>query len=222
MTMSDRRSASHARITPASHLDDVKPLPMGALNKGETDSATDAMTSVERTAYDRGLAQGKEQGRKVGFSEASRAFEQQQAQGLQTASLAATEQIQGVLANFHREFSDMEQALADKTLDLAVNIAQCIVAREINVDSDALLPLIQECISPLGDAARELKVSVNPQDLAQLESALSKTDGDMVGVISADPTISAGGCVLESPQILIDAQLETRWQRTLCSIGRDE
>ncbi len=222
MTMSDRRGSGNARITPASRVDDVKPLPLGALNQRGRESVADSMSSTERAAFERGYIEGEKKGRKTGFSEASQAIEQQQAQGLRSASLAATDQIQSLLATFHREFSQLEEVLADKTLDLAVTIAKYVVASEVNADRDVLLPIIRQCIEPLGEAARDLKVTVNPQDLALLEAAFEGDDRKIIGDIVTDPAIEVGGCKLESPHGLIDAQLPTRWQRTLSSIGFDE
>lgn len=180
------------------------------------------MSPAEQVAYQRGLQEGLVQGRESAQKEAQHQLRALVEQEALVAGRATAQQMDSLLQTFQSEFEGMQQGLAEKTLDLAIAIAQTIVAREIESDRSVILPVIRDCIEPLGKAALDLKVTLHPTDLAAVEDAIEQAQIPGFDYLISDSSIQPGGCVLESHQGLIDGQLQTRWQRTLASIGKDE
>ena len=62
-------------------------------------------------------------------------------------------------------------------------------------------------------------VRMHPDDLALMKDALIETLGENAPEFIADPQISPGGCVVQSPSSMVDATLEKRWARAVGNLG---
>lgn len=124
--------------------------------------------------------------------------------------------------SFEREFLRQEQAVAESLIDLALEIAAKVLAKQISVDRQTALPVVQECISLLPKPARSTMLRVNPDDLSWLQSSLATELRQHQIELLADESIQAGGCQLSNEQFEIQSSLSSRWRNTLAAIGHDE
>lgn len=174
---------------------------------------------AKRAMFERGVQDGLLRGRQEGYEQARATLIAERAADEQRAGGAAAERMQALLNGFEREFSTMESALADRVLDLAIALAERIVADHIQADRLAVLPVVRECLALVGSAPAQMTIHLNPADLDTLAAALQDTPVFARINLVADRQIDAGGCRLESPESLIDASLPTRWRRTLAAMG---
>jgi len=103
------------------------------------------------------------------------------------------------------------QALEDDFLKLSVFLADKIIRKEVESDISWLQPILKEALQALGTVDQVI-VFLNPTDYALLQD-----QGQELGLISRakllfeqDPSITQGGCLIESSTGLIDARLERR------------
>jgi flagellar assembly protein FliH len=164
------------------------------------------LSEREKRAYERGRADGIQEGK--------RAAQQERAQH--------GKQLERALNELRARFTDLESQGADAVLDLALTIARQVVGREIELKRDAVLAPLREAIAAIIDQAAHPRIHLNPQDHELVRTDL-EADGLFKGArIVADPAVSRGGCRVETPQCEVDATVETRWRRVLAALGCDE
>ncbi|HHT41955.1 MAG TPA: hypothetical protein GX014_00940 [Firmicutes bacterium] len=103
------------------------------------------------------------------------------------------------------------QALEDDFLKLSVFLADKIVRNHVETDVSWLQPILKEALESLG-TLDQLVVFLNPLDYALLrnhEEDLRLSSRAKL-VFEQDPSITQGGCLIESDTGIIDARLERR------------
>lgn len=102
------------------------------------------------------------------------------------------------------------RALEDDFLKLSVFLADKVIRKAVEADISWLKPIIKEALEALG-TVDQMVVLLNPVDYALLQNYqqdLSLTRTKLV--FEQDPSITQGGCLIESETGLIDARLERR------------
>ncbi len=118
-------------------------------------------------------------------------------------------------------FVELESAAADAVLDLALEIARQVLRREIEIQRDAVLPVVREAVTAIIDEHTHPRVHLHPDDLWLIQADLD-TDGLYQGCrFVPDASIARGGCRVETAQAEVDATLATRWRRALGALGVD-
>jgi flagellar assembly protein FliH len=206
---------SFGRFIPKEHVGDVSSWefqPLGGAAKsplrgnGAAGAApTGTMNERERRAFERGRQQG--------FHEGQQEAQRQKAQHAR--------QLERVLNELRGRFAELESAAADAVLDLAIEIARQVVRREIDIQRDAVLPVVREAVTAIIDEQTHPRVHLHPDDLWLIQADLD-TDGLYQGCrFVPDPTVARGGCRVETAQSEVDATLATRWRRALGALGID-
>lgn len=102
------------------------------------------------------------------------------------------------------------RALEDDFLKLSVFLADKVIRKAVEADISWLKPIIKEALEVLG-TVDQMVVLLNPVDYALLQNYqqdLSLTRTKLV--FEQDPSVTQGGCLIESETGLIDARLERR------------
>lgn len=205
---------SFGRFIPREHVGDVASWEFQPLGAGKPPSRTGGaqphaagamMSERDRRAFERGRQQG--------FHEGLQEAQRQKAQHAR--------QLERVLAELRGRFAELESNAADALLDLAVEIARQVVRREIEIQRDAVLPVVREAVAAIVDEQTHPRVHLHPDDLWLIQADLD-TDGLYQGCrFVPDASIARGGCRVETAQSEVDATLATRWRRALGALGID-
>ncbi|MFA7680415.1 MAG: FliH/SctL family protein [Pigmentiphaga sp.] len=127
------------------------------------------------------------------------------------------------LAELARQLSQTQQALeaglAPRVVDLALLIARQVVARELAQDPALILEVARQAMAQLSGHSSQRVLKLHPQDFALLHQQLGNELGQAGWQLQADPSLTRGGCRIHSTDTEVDATLETRWQRTLATVG---
>ena len=173
---------------------------------GVSRGGTAQLTERERRIFERGRAQGHNEG--------------QAAERRVKAEHAA--KVAALIGAMHERFCELEATGGDAVLDLAIMIARQVVRREIAINREALLPVAREAVAMIVDQHAHPRVFLNPEDFANLRGDF-EADGLFKGCrFIADARIARGGCRVETAQGDVDATLATRWERVLASLGAIE
>lgn len=203
------------RFIPKEHVGDVTNWefqPLGGAGKSPlrgngaaSGAAMSTMSERERRAFERGRQQGFHEG-------------QQEAQ---RQKVQHGRQLERVLNELRGRFAELESGGADAVLDLAIEIARQVVRREIEIQRDAVLPVVREAVGAIIDEQTHPRVHLHPDDLWLIQADLD-TDGLYQGCrFVPDASIARGGCRVETAQSEVDATLATRWRRALGALGVD-
>lgn len=154
-------------------------------------------TNLEEEAYEKGFAQGEKDGFELGEKKAIK-----------------------VLENIERLFNEINDLKYDilkryekEILNLIFAIAEKIIHHEVRLNETAIKDAIFNALE-LAVEKSKVTFNVNPEDYEYVE----KLRPDLFNqfkelksiIVTSDPSISRGGCFLETPYGNIDATIESK------------
>ncbi len=152
---------------------------------------------IEQEAYEKGFAQGEKDGFELGEKKAVKIIE-----NIEKLFYEISELKQDVIRNNEKEILDLIFAVTEK-----------IVHHDVRYDDAAIKEAI---LNALAMAVEKSKVifNVNPDDydfVEKMRPDLFRQNNDIKSiVVTSDPSISRGGCFLETPRGNIDATIESK------------
>jgi len=189
-----------ARIFKSADTEGMKTVHPGSPGGGLDAASQTEIEALERQAYERGMADGVQQAR----AEAAALLERQ-------CQLLAS-LVQELRLTRELWFKDAEEPIA--------GLAMAIVRKVLREHGEGLRNVIVEQVREAVAKAREggpMKVLVNPNDAPLLEEAreaiATSFDGALTLQVEADPKISSGGCLVETPIRVVDARIEVQLTR---------
>ena len=188
--------------------------------------ARDYLSQVEKEANEileaaqQDAADIRERSRAEGLAAAQSQVQQQiQEAAQQLSDRRCKTAIAACEATVSQLTHDTTQWLAlwrNQTVELAAQIAEKLVRREMEDSNETLRVWMEEAIVALRDA-RDVRVLVHPDDFAvagRFLQQLAKSVPQAATVeILPDPEVTFGGCIVRSTHGQIDQQLETQLQR---------
>lgn len=198
--------ASETRVVPA-----PPPVP-----EPEPDPLTDEILEQRlQDARQQAYAEGFQHGHDAGSQETRDALE---ATIRRSAEDTAVRMGQ-LLHSMGDQLIASEQLIARQILELSCDIARQVVRQELKVNTRHLRAVIGEALEQMVEDGLPATVRMHPQDLALMKGALIETLGEAAPDLVADPDISPGGCLIQSPSSTVDASIEKRWSRAVGNLG---
>lgn len=194
-----------------------------------TPGATGPVSEKSRDErVDEGYQEGLQKGRQEGIAEGRKSgFELGQkdgiAQGEQQGLKRAQQQIDAKLAHldalmlhiFHA-LNEQDYKLEQALLNLVTGVASAVIGRELEINSTHILQVVREALMALPPSRDNVRVFVNPADVALLEEARTR-NGDNWRALP-DASVTAGGCRIETEQSLVDFTVESRFKAMLAQV----
>ncbi|WP_281985297.1 flagellar assembly protein FliH [Azonexus hydrophilus] len=159
--------------------------------------------------------QARQEGYQAGYEEGLQAA----AAAMQTARDEEIARLRALIENFQQSLGELDQAVGEQTLDLALEVASLVLGSTLAIRRDLLLPIVREALQALPLHHGNLALHANPEDLEALRAGLVELGPPGSINLVPDSTLSPGGCLLKAGHSEIDATLETRWKRVLEAIG---
>ena len=159
------------------------------------------IVAQEEALFDMAKADGRAEGLALAKAEIDARLRRLDAQArLFEASMAALSRPLALLD------TDMQQKLAE----LSLAIARQLLRRELKTDPTQVIAVVRETVALLPAAARDVRVTLHPEDAALLRERLATPQAQGAWTIHEDPVMSRGGCRVTAEAAQIDARLETR------------
>ena len=189
------------------------------------DDATRDADEIRRRAH----AEGHAAGRREGLTEAAQEIERQATEladqkaleKLQTTFPALQAAAAALVLERDRWLTHWETA----AVRLGIAVAEKIVRREISLQPDIAVELVRETLE-LAAGSPRLQLKMHSGDIELLgqhaEETVSAASGCGEVEITADDSISRGGCVIETQHGTIDARLETQLERIMSELVADD
>ena len=122
-----------------------------------------------------------------------------------------------------RDAVNREVELAESELvELAAAIASKIVRREIRGDDDYLVGLVRRCLSRILRPTA-VRIRLHPRDQERVADAAASLTGETEArhqlAFEADPRVERGGCVVETPDFVVDARRATQLAAATAAVG---
>jgi flagellar assembly protein FliH len=143
-------------------------------------------------------------------------YEAGYAAGLAAAEQATAGQLQRLcqlVSNVQQQHATFFRAAERQVVDLALQIAQKVVEREIENMPDMAVGVIRGALEEM-DARTAVRARVNPEDMELLRRRWSQVVPPGIPPeqleLVADERVQAGGAIIETTQGQVDAQLDTK------------
>ncbi len=154
---------------------------------------------IEREAYDRGFAQGEKDGFELGQKRAGTIFHQ----------------LQKLFSEIAKQREDLYQAYTREMLQLVFCLTRKILQQDLPLPEPVIHKTLQAAFRYVKEQ-RKVHLRLNPNDYEHLLARpellpFAQEPNGAEGVkMVADPTITRGGCYLETSRGDIDATLESQ------------
>ncbi|MFN2381764.1 MAG: FliH/SctL family protein [Guyparkeria sp.] len=162
----------------------------------------EARADAEKRGYEAGLQRGRDAGYQEGMAAAREEID------------SIESRLRGWLSHLERPLALLDDEVTEQLTALATQIARVMVAREVLADSSGLPSIAREALSALPVSARVVILRCAPADEAALRELVDDSRFETLD-LKPDPTVSAGGVVVESGDARVDASLANRWAATL-------
>jgi flagellar assembly protein FliH len=139
----------------------------------------------------------------------------------QSFAKQSTAQVGSLLQSVGVQLDALQQALASALIDTATQLARQVVRSELGARPELIAEVAKQALEALMLSARHITLRVHPDD----QPLVAKGAADVLAArgarLIADAAVQRGGCVIESDLGRIDASIESRWRRSVASIGSE-
>ena len=159
-------------------------------------------------AYHAGFEDGTNEGTKQGLAQ----------------STDEIERFSDLVASLPVQWKDAVKNYDAAVLDLAIHLARRIVGSAAEIDESIILQAVHDCLGYVEDKTKVI-IRVNPDDLEAVRRHRNDWLESLESIdhllIESDPTVTRGGCVVETPIGDVDAQIEERLDRVRNALLED-
>ncbi len=192
--------------------------------EGRAQGHTDGFEHGRTEGHAQGLAQGQAEGHAQGLEQGlAEGHAQGHAQGLAEGAALAREQaarLDDLTRTCATALDEIEQEVGQSVIQLAVRIAEQVLRTHIRDYPNQILDLVREVMQARPEQGAALQLRLHPDDLELVRAFLKQTPDPARYRLSADASITRGGCIAETALGSVDATLETRWQRIIAALGQ--
>jgi flagellar assembly protein FliH len=160
---------------------------------------------IEKEAYEKGFAQGEKDGLELG----------------QRRLETTIQQFRNVFIEIERQRKDLYRAYEREMLQLVFSLSKRVLHRELQVHEDVIIAVLREAFQYVVDRKKVI-VHLHPIDYQYLLTHPERVpfplnDGGGVKVIE-DPSMTRGGCFLETSFGQVDATIEGQFDEIVSLI----
>lgn len=190
-------------------IEDVE-LPDAAPKQGMT---AQEMQEIIEAAEKDGFAQGHKDGFEKGMAEGYEAGQQQGLMEMRQQLVAEQQRFHKLAQALLKPVAEQDDDLEKLLLKVICTLTESVVKRELMTDSSHILELVKRAIDALPVGSKNLRVVLNPDDLAAVEAYAEEQQLDWQFV--GDVQLAPGGCRVETSESRVDFSVEKRLQTVL-------
>ncbi len=171
------------------------------------------MQAIFDAAEKDGFEQGRNAGYEKGLAEGFAAGQQQGLMEMRQHLVAEQQRFQKLAQALLQPVQDQDAAIENLLVETICTLTRALVERELLTDSGDIVALVRKAVTALPVGSRNLRVYLNPDDLAAVETYAEEQQLDWAFVVDAD--LAPGGCRLETSESLVDFSVALRLEQLL-------
>ncbi len=207
-----------SKILPGEELDDCTRWEIPAVE----DSASEALTGVKGNGGHLLTARQLEELQAQAYDEAYLIGRQEGIAAGREEIRARAQQLDALMQALHQPFEELDEAVEQQVVALAIAIARQLVRRELKSDPKQIIGVVREALAILPVASRNVRLHLHPKDAELVRQALSEVEGERAWQIMEDPVLTRGGCRITTDSSQIDARVESRLGAVISAVlGND-
>lgn len=229
-TFDDNNAREWRSWKPENLLGEPLDTPLPTLDNTQSETQLKAeLARLRKQAEQQGFAQGQregqEEGRKQGYEAGLKeGRDAGYAQGLEQARVeqqALLREAELWVSNFKLALENLEGLIPARLVQLSLTAVQQLYGTSRIADNHALVTQIRSLMQQDALLHGTIQLYVSPDAFDVVQAALGETLTAMGWELHRDTGLAAGGCRVVSPDVEVDASMETRWQ-ALCQLAREE
>ncbi|MCC5825474.1 flagellar assembly protein FliH [Alkalimonas sp.] len=180
-------------------------------SEGKEDGFAKGYEEGRQQGQEDGVKQGLAEGKKLGFEEGQQQSEQQ---------FLALEQL---LDQLQQPLKQLDNQVEQELLALALAMAKAVLQTEVQTNQQVILKALQQAIDALPLRHGKVQIKLHPDDLVIIQQHYSAEQlSERAWQLLAEPTLSRGGCRLETEQSTVDRSMEQRLASALAHFIQQE
>ena len=155
--------------------------------------------------------EAEQEGYKKGFDEGREA-------GLEAGQADIAQQLKyltQIMMSLNTPLKDLDQQIENDLMALVSTMTRQLVRRELKTEPEHVIGAMRAALAVLPISERKLKIYLHPQDVDLVKKGLSLDDDGSSWQWIEDPTLTRGGCRLETADTMIDATVEARLESVI-------
>jgi len=197
----------------AESVEDIE-LPPGVPNTGMTaQEMQEIFDEAERDGFAQGHKDGYEKGMTEGMAEGYEAGQQKGLMEMRQQLVAEQQRFQKLAEALLQPLRAQDDDLEKMLLDIVCTLTQSVVQRELTTDSSHIVELVKAAVEALPVGSRNLRICLNPDDLAAVETYAKEQQ--LEWRFFGDAQLSPGGCRVEAPNSRVDFSVANRLKSVL-------
>ncbi|WP_299807183.1 flagellar assembly protein FliH [uncultured Shewanella sp.] len=216
----------HSLQLPAEELAEVESILPPTLSEIE-DIRAHAEQEGFAEGQEKGHSEGLEKGRLEGLEQGhSEGFSQGQQQGYQEGLQAASEMLQrfeSLLSQFEAPLSILDTEIEKELLNTSTVLAKAVIGHELKTHPEHILAALRQGVDSLPIKEQKVNIRVTPSDEMLISELYSHSQLERNRwEIEADPSLTAGDCIINSGRSHIDMTVETRIQSVFLELDKHQ
>ncbi|ABV86690.1 flagellar assembly protein FliH [Shewanella pealeana] len=176
---------------------------------------------------EKGHSEGLEKGRLEGLEQGhSEGFSQGQQQGYLEGLQAASEMLQrfeSLLSQFEAPLSILDTEIEKELLNTSMVLAKAVIGHELKTYPEHILAALRQGVDSLPIKDQKINVRVTPSDEILISELYSQAQLERNRwEIEADPSLTAGDCIIDCGRSHIDMTVETRIQSVFLDLDKHQ
>ncbi|MFZ6725987.1 flagellar assembly protein FliH [Undibacterium sp. MH2W] len=171
--------------------------------------------TITQEEIDQIKANAQSEGYAAGYQEAyEKGLHEGQKAGMQIAEDSMKvhiEAMENLARNFIGEIDRAGKNTGQELLDLAISLAENILKTKLELDQEAILPIVEEAIAQVPTIQQPANILLHPEDAATVKHIMGEALNSDGWKIVADAQLERGDCKIETAYNMVDATIETRW-----------
>lgn len=171
------------------------------------------MQAIVEAAEKDGFTQGHKEGFAKGNAEGYEAGRQQGLMEMRAQLVAEQQRFQKLVHALQNPVAEQDDDLEHLLLDVICTLTQSVVQRELLTDSSTIIDLVRQAVDALPVGSKNIRVSLNPDDLAAVETYAAEQQ--LEWKFFSDASLQPGGCRIDTLESRVDYSVSTRLQTVL-------
>ena len=214
----DAKPSVQGRFIPREELGHFEAWAPGALSENGPAAPGKAYTPRAAPASMGTLHAARQTGYEEGYRDGLAALEGFK----QSFTKQSAAQVGALLQSVGVQLDALQQALASALVDTATQLARQVVRSELGARPELIAEVAKQALEALMLSARHITLRLHPDDQPLVAQGAADVLAARGARLIADAAVQRGGCVIESDLGRIDASIESRWRRSVASIGSEQ
>lgn len=165
---------------------------------------------LQRQAFDEAFRKGQNAGFKQGYEK-----------GMERAKAEAHDRLQRLkvlLEVLAKPLDTLDDEVEASLIDLTIAIARQLIRREIKAAPGEIVAVAREAMQALPLSSRNIRLHLHPEDATLVTEAMGQPLQQSGWEIVEDPTLTRGGCEVETEDSRVDATVERRLAQVISNL----